>query len=269
MTDPGGLQAGDWYKQPFVSPDGNDISNIRHPGWKPVDFYRVHDAGDGYRYYVTPGGWTQLGKTEDLIEDDISDLQSVKIGLMRMANGPFNMPLDPNNPFTTPSIRQLTGFQPFSDEEVNTKTWRDWGIATCTELGVGLLTSEIGGEAADEAEVASFAGRNPFSSVETYETGSFSIRDWTGYPEGYPKPSNPVRIVSGEEYETNFALKKVANRDLHIENPSWKGFHIHEIQPIKFGGDPVDPANKILLLPEEHYRFNAFWNRLQRSIEKK
>jgi hypothetical protein len=36
---------------------------------------------------------------------------------------------------------------------------------------------------------------------------------------------------------------------------------------VKFGGDPVDPANKIALPPELHQEVTRFWNAFQRALE--
>jgi RHS repeat-associated protein len=99
--------------------------------------------------------------------------------------------------------------------------------------------------------------------------GSFSITNWSGYPAGMARPVGPVRIIAGEEYaaaraaadETNAAIR--AAYDLE-----GTGLHIHEIQPVKFGGSPIDPANKMLLPAGEHIGPNGvhpkFWTPLQR-----
>ncbi|MGK9123893.1 hypothetical protein M1D52_07220 [Olivibacter sp. SA151] len=39
-----------------------------------------------------------------------------------------------------------------------------------------------------------------------------------------------------------------------------KGFQIHEINSVKFGGSPTDLSNKILLTPSEHAKYTNFWN---------
>jgi hypothetical protein len=43
-------------------------------------------------------------------------------------------------------------------------------------------------------------------------------------------------------------------------NMSALGKEVHEIQPIVFGGDPVDEKNKKLLPPEAHAKLCVFWN---------
>jgi len=92
--------------------------------------------------------------------------------------------------------------------------------------------------------------------------GSFSISDWTGYPENLPKPTGPFRLLSGEAYENARREANRANRRLHEENPDWDGLQIHEIQPVKFGGSPTDLNNKIPLTQENHIPATVWWNQL-------
>jgi hypothetical protein len=48
--------------------------------------------------------------------------------------------------------------------------------------------------------------------------------------------------------------------------PSYIGKEIHELQPVLFGGDPCDPANKVTLSPEEHAPLVVGWNRKFREV---
>jgi len=47
----------------------------------------------------------------------------------------------------------------------------------------------------------------------------------------------------------------------------YAGKQIHEIHPVKFGGSPTDPANKIALTPAEHAKYTTFWNRLMKDLQ--
>jgi hypothetical protein len=58
------------------------------------------------------------------------------------------------------------------------------------------------------------------------------------------------------------------NRALRRRTPSLADKDVHELQPIKFGGSPTDPGNKIALSPEEHDAVTTWWRRLQRQMEK-
>jgi hypothetical protein len=97
--------------------------------------------------------------------------------------------------------------------------------------------------------------------------GTITVTDWKDYPEGVPKPESPLRLVEGEEYAAARNVADTANKRIHINNPQLKGLHLHEIQPVKFGGSPTDPANKIPLSPTDHYRMNTWWGIFQTAVE--
>ena len=100
------------------------------------------------------------------------------------------------------------------------------------------------------------------------QTGSFSIWDWTGYPAGLPKPKGPFRLLNGTEYEAARKAANEANAALRRAAPEkYLGLQIHEIHPVKFGGNPIDPLNKIALPFTEHHPFTSWWKRLQDLIE--
>jgi len=63
-----------------------------------------------------------------------------------------------------------------------------------------------------------------------------------GYPGGIPQPGGPFRLLEGTEYESARNAANQANQALHRADPSLAGTEIHEIQPVKFGGNPIDPA---------------------------
>jgi RHS repeat-associated protein len=96
----------------------------------------------------------------------------------------------------------------------------------------------------------------------------FSIVDWAGYPAELPKPAGPFRVLQGDEYQEARVAADKANRALHTGDPSLAGKQIHEIHPVKFGGDPVDRANKIALTRQEHARVTTWWNRLLKRLKR-
>lgn len=96
--------------------------------------------------------------------------------------------------------------------------------------------------------------------------GSFSIADWSGYPANVPKPTGPFNLLEGAEYDAARAEANAANRAMHQADPSLNGLQLHEIQPVKFGGSPTDPLNKIPLTPQQHAPVTTWWNQLQRNI---
>jgi len=104
------------------------------------------------------------------------------------------------------------------------------------------------------------------AAEQIYEEGSFSIIDWSGYPDG-PKPEPPFRMLDDQEYNANRTIANQANKEMHMTNPELAGKHIHEIKPVKFGGDPVNPSNKLPLNPKEHQQYTNWWNRLLKKLQ--
>jgi hypothetical protein len=98
--------------------------------------------------------------------------------------------------------------------------------------------------------------------------GSFSIRDWTGYRTGFQMPEGPFRLIQGPEYIAARNAANQANRKIHAAEPSLEGKQIHDVQPVKFGGDPVDIENKLPLDQTEHSDLTNWWNQLQRNLQK-
>jgi hypothetical protein len=120
-----------------------------------------------------------------------------------------------------------------------------------TDLDVGL-----------ERGVADFA-----NGGIKYPEGSFSVSDWTGYPEGMPRPNGPLQVLSGEEYTAARTLANETNAEIRAASGlEGSDLQIHEIQPVKFGGSPTDMSNKMLLPMAEHVGPEGvhpqFWNPL-------
>jgi hypothetical protein len=83
------------------------------------------------------------------------------------------------------------------------------------------------------------------------------------------RPSGPLRILEGDEYDAARKLANKTNQAIRRANPEYfKGLEIHEIQPIKFGGSPTDINNKIFLDPQNHYEFSIFWDNLKNELRK-
>ena len=97
-----------------------------------------------------------------------------------------------------------------------------------------------------------------------YPEGSFSVVNWSGYPEGLPQPTGVFRLLEGEEYLVARKIANSTNRALHKTDSSLVGKHIHEVKPVKFNGDPTDLQNKIPLAPQEHFLVTNWWNDLLR-----
>jgi hypothetical protein len=130
-----------------------------------------------------------------------------------------------------------------------------------------LLLSGLEGGIVGPLESAANAAERSAAEA-AIKPGTFSITDWSGYSGLLPRPKGPFRILEGKEYgESRNAADRI-NEKLHEMDPgTYKGKHIHEIHPIKFGGSPTDLTNKIALSPQDHYAINTWWRRLQRNVQ--
>ena len=82
-----------------------------------------------------------------------------------------------------------------------------------------------------------------------------------------PQPEGPFRLLDGQEYQDARNAANLENRAIHASDPSFDGLQIHEVHPVKFGGDPTNPANKVGLTQAEHAQYTTWWNCLQRKLE--
>lgn len=83
-----------------------------------------------------------------------------------------------------------------------------------------------------------------------------------------PRPEGPFRIVEGAEYDAARAAADKANGVIRREQGLvGEPVDVHEIQPVKFGGSPTDPANKVVLPRDVHrQQVTPWWNQLQKSL---
>jgi hypothetical protein len=134
------------------------------------------------------------------------------------------------------------------------------GVAAAPEtLGVSLA-AEVEGTAI----IAEGRALVAEAEILEAEEGSFSIIDWRGYPANLPKPKGPFRLLEGKEYTTARGSANNANRAYRNASPeSVAGKEVHEIQPVKFGGSPTGPANKLPLTAAEHGSVSGWWRKLQ------
>jgi hypothetical protein len=100
-----------------------------------------------------------------------------------------------------------------------------------------------------------------------FKEGSFSIRDWTDYPDFLRKPEGPFRLLEGEDYEAaRYAADRANQRIRRADPAAHKDMQVHEIHPVKFGGNPTDRANKIVLPAGTHRLANRWWDRLRWNL---
>jgi hypothetical protein len=136
-----------------------------------------------------------------------------------------------------------------------------YAVLAALEAGTSLIP-----EARTPGMAASVVERG--AAEAALERGSFSIADWSSYPTYVARPKGPFRLLEGQEYQEARNAADRADEYLHKVDPgTYEGMHIHEIHPVKFGGSPTDLTNKIALSPKDHYALNAWWRRLQSSVE--
>jgi hypothetical protein len=154
------------------------------------------------------------------------------------------------------------------------------GVGALAEAGIGKAVGAAGTVAskslglADEAAAVAGAMRKADKVGDALPApegsfSSFSIIDWSGYPEALPKPSGPFRLLEGAEYDAARKAANSANKGLHRADASLRGLEIHEIQPVKFGGSPTAAANKIPLAHSQHVDVTNWWKQLQRDLTRR
>lgn len=156
---------------------------------------------------------------------------------------------------TLNAVFDFTGTHPTAEGKV--------GGAVFANITIGLIT--MGEGAASEG--GSLLLRDIGEDAATVKPGSFSIIDWTGYPESLPKPDGPFRLLQGAEYDAARAQANTANRALHAADESLGGWQLHEIQPVKFNGSPTDISNKMPLPTDAHAEVTNWWRALQQYLE--
>jgi len=101
--------------------------------------------------------------------------------------------------------------------------------------------------------------------------GSFSITQlgWQGYPKGIPIPKGPFRLLQGQEYAAARTAATLANAKLSDKlDLRSKSVDIHEITPVKFGGNSTNINNKLFLERSFHQsQLSPFWNKIMNGIQ--
>jgi len=88
-----------------------------------------------------------------------------------------------------------------------------------------------------------------------------------------PRPCGPFKLLvdpdlsrARSRWDNERANYKAANSIPRFDNNI--PIEIHHIQPIKFGGDPVDSGNLVPLLHPDHSPFTTWWGGLQADLER-
>jgi len=62
-------------------------------------------------------------------------------------------------------------------------------------------------------------------------------------------------------------IMEMSKGQQHNQEPGLIEKEIHEITPVVFGGDPVDPSNKVALSFDEYAEYVVWWNRKYLTME--
>lgn len=74
--------------------------------------------------------------------------------------------------------------------------------------------------------------------------------------------------MEGAEYDAARTAANRANAAIRREQGLvGRPVEVHEIQPVKFGGSPTDPANKVILPRDVHrQQITPWWNQMQKDL---
>lgn len=113
--------------------------------------------------------------------------------------------------------------------------------------------------------LGAFPATRMSGGVARTAAGEFSVLSWKGYPDGLARPET-LRWIDDAEYAAARKLANDTNSALRAEWGVPRGWQIHEVQPVRFGGNPVDIANKIVVQQEFHQQISGWWRSLQWGV---
>lgn len=98
--------------------------------------------------------------------------------------------------------------------------------------------------------------------------GRFSISDWPAYLAGVPRRRSPFRLVEGAEYDAARTAANKASASVRREQGLiGQPVDVHEVQLVKLGSSPTDPANKVVLPRDAHrQQVTPWWNPSQKDL---
>ncbi|ESY29440.1 hypothetical protein NKH34_15020 [Mesorhizobium sp. M1148] len=133
----------------------------------------------------------------------------------------------------------------------------------------GLIAKELPGELSKEGAGLVEGGSGHPAVALDLPSGSFSMSDWADYPIAVvPKPDGLFIRLEGTQQKAARKAADQANRIIRQERGLvGQPVDVHEIKPVKFGGSPTDPSNKVILPREVHQQqVTPWWNKLLKDI---
>lgn len=85
-----------------------------------------------------------------------------------------------------------------------------------------------------------------------------------------PRVTPRATCDAGDEYSAARASAEANNKQIRntVPDNAKTCSEIHEIQPMKVGGSPTDPANKIMVPKDVHNSINKFWTGVMKDIQR-
>jgi RHS repeat-associated protein len=243
--------------------------------FKPDNWQYIGNDKKLYELDSNSSKWHEIKPVQVFAEDNPIQTLATSVSdtfdesLIGAAKGGGNFAINTWNFATQPGSSSGAGLgipNPFEVAPYTYDNATQWKFGTATETGLTVAPLFAAAQFSPSG-VPSVVPQT--ARVGQFEVGTFSVIDWTGYPKGYSRPSGIFRLLQGEEYTNARILASKTNRTLRSENPGmFEGAHIHEIKPVKFGGSPTNPANKISIPRSVHeQQFTPWWNRLQRDLQ--
>ncbi|UCI06253.1 hypothetical protein [Mesorhizobium sp. B1-1-8] len=239
-----------------LAANGNNQARISPPDftdayYKPanrVENLMMHQGSDALSWAIP---WPAFGRATVAEKGMPQAIESMSVIAADRLAAPI---------FAGPSVRELLHVSK-----------RPEGLAE----GAEVLVRGSSGKLANSTEEVLSEGADLYRSVDDLRkvgsdlpSGSFSISDWTGYPALIPKPKGPFRLLEGTEYNAARNAANKANRIIRREQGLvGQSVDVHEINPVRFGGNPIDPTNKIVLSRDVHrQQATPWWNQLLKDL---
>ena len=114
------------------------------------------------------------------------------------------------------------------------------------------------------------------SKIEIIDPDSkqFKIAQWDDYPDDIvpmPDQNKTWQLLEDDNYQNARKQANKANRELRKGDPGYyknNNIEIHEVEPVKFGGDPASPKNKVGIQAGAHRQVvTPWWNKIQKEAE--
>lgn len=229
----------------FTDPDGMEANDI---------IYKNRQTGKEVGRIILPGDdvvrYTNAQNTQELIANNFDGPQ--------LSQGKPSTPEEvAARAYAYQQSQQVVDYQDISQPTTSLAIAKNVSYTYATEATIAKVAPLVKGL---------FSGSKGTTTGAL--DGSFSVSNWSGYPAGGLQPSGPFRLLEGGEYTTARGLANTTNAALRRANPeALKGFQIHEIHPVKYGGSPTEISNKILLTPSEHAKYTNFWNSMMKNLK--